>query len=264
MHRDILDDKDDLNAAAGQAQWLVRIPAIVLGLIFSWLQIEQSSIVQFATDDYAYNLMHVALFIYYLAWVFGCTWDISDHQTALAQAPRGDKLPWEGIICAICLTIVFGILCYVKSPVRLSEVLFAFWIINFLSWLYYTKHIIASSIDKSRQIYSSSAYKQFRYERLRVFDKYLRGNWQWYRWLSGGMIIALINIASHSRLSTLIADHFTFSSAYFVIAGLILIFVISMEAWIWLWRFRTRAAFSILKDLEDRFKDLSPRDTNQI
>lgn len=245
---ELQEGKNDLIHVASRVRLVVRGLATGLALAFGWLQLKGISIVPFATDDHAQIVVRVSLVLYYLSWVAGNSWDISDTVTAVAVPPRKRDMPWETIVFGVSLCLVFAALCWSSSASRLSMSLVTFWILDFGLWLYYTKRILLPMVRQSEGIYAGSPRLQT--ARLREFKKYASGDWQWKRWIVGALILVALTSMTHTSLGGVVAGLLRLPSTGFVLASVTFLFVLVVEIWIWSWRIRTRTAFDLLRTLE--------------
>jgi hypothetical protein len=187
-------------------------------------------------------LWRTALVIYFLSWMLGGESDTEMQADVYLTAPHGGRLTKLDIGAIVGLAVGFGILCYVSSKdYRWAAVaLTGFWAFNVLVWRYMVG-VLKGSIHQSYVNYGRSR-RYIDMEKVRVAERYIDGNWQWWRFGVGAVLaLAMDALVFFVDLPEGYAH------------GSILFFVVVVEAWIWWMRSRTKVSLNVLEDLSERY-----------
>lgn len=250
---DVFTEKSRLLRMTRLTRTLVRSLAATLAFAFAWLKLNGFPLPRLDTDLAATFFLRLALVIYYLAWLFGVLLDIQDEETVLAEAPHRGRLPVAAFGLCILITVVFGVLCWVKSYQEFMITLTVFWLVNLIAWRYLVIKLTRSAIEASRARYEAvQAY--FHVERLRHLDAYLHGRWQWYRFASGLVVMCALSVVVLGDFAPQLANRLPRLSPDSLISLAILIFVVVFEGWIWGFRVKRRTGIGALDALEYSYR----------
>lgn len=230
----------------------ITLIASALGLYFGFLQISGIEPELFKNDEFADVLMKIALLIYYLAWLNGTLMDLKDEEAIFILPPNKGKFTFSAIVTMIILAIIFFFLCSFKSKRIFVLILDVFMIVNIYSWQYLIK-FISNSVKENKELYNIEN-KNFKFIYLRLMvDNYLKGNWQWWRFGVGILILIGTNILVFTDLSLIISSDLKLKSAELVKAIGFLIFIAATEGWIWYMRVQRRASIELIESLDEEY-----------
>jgi hypothetical protein len=252
-----LDGKPQILSGARYIRWLVRTCATVLVLLFSWLKLSGVDFHPLAADITAGLLFQVTMALYYLLWVAGLTSDTDEQEAIYVAAPSKRHTYIGGATTAFFITLVFILLCLVKTPTQFAFALLFFHLINIAAWHYLTKRVMKAEFRKSERIYRE-ADDFSRLEKLRlVYDWYLAGGWQWGRFAAGGVVVIAAALVAgyfaHSGQSS-IRVYGQVVSMELSIALLLLLYAVVMEAWIWRNRLVMSAQLDLIDELREKYQ----------
>lgn len=229
----------------------IAIIALLLVLLFGWLQVRDYIILQIINIQFTNIFYKVTLAIYFSLWVYGTTMDLDDEEYTLLVAPSKSKLTISAISTIIITGIAFGILCSVQTPQAITIVLSIFFIVNVISWQFLI-HYVQKPFLKSKQKYEQ-AENYFVFLKLEIVEQYLYGNWQWKRFGAGLIVLLALNIIVFFNLSSSIVATLHIPSSLFVVVFLFFLYICVMEIWIWHKRLHKKISFKILDDLDLKY-----------
>src|SRR5216683_1299656 len=236
---------------------LIKWVATILVLLFGYLQLKDIQIEGVVDKLNPDILRRITLFIYYSCWVAGATFDTNIMEDVYYVEADRARLPVSAIILIVAFGVVTALLLWIAGNDEgfaiLLDIFFAYNIIGFVYILRYTRPIS----DASRDTYQRGQ-KYVSLIRLSIVSQYLRGTWQWWRFLTGIMILAALNVMCFSTVSgRLLAEFIThwlpILNAVMVLqllpSVLLLVFVVVIEGWIWYKRLVTAVSLSIVDRL---------------
>jgi len=229
----------------------IKIIALLLVLIFGWLQVRDYIILQIINIQFTNVFYKVTLAIYFALWVYGTTMDLDDEEYTLLIAPSKNKLTMSAITSILTISVVFGILCMVQTPQAITIVLSVFFIVNVISWRFLIRYI-QKSVHTSKQKYEK-AENYFALLKLEIVEQYLYSNWQWKRFGVGLVVLLALNIIVFFNLSSNIATGLHIPSPLFIVVLLFFLYICVMEIWVWQKRLHKKLSFKILEDLELKY-----------
>jgi uncharacterized membrane protein len=131
-------------------------------------------------------------------------------------------------------------LCLVSDNYRwFALALTAFWTINLFGWRYMVG-VLKTPIHQSYVKYGR-AKEYVEMEKLRAVERYLTGNWQWWRFAAGAILAVAMDALSFFDLGQGFAQ------------GSIFFFVVFVESWMWIMRAKTKISLRALDDLSERY-----------
>jgi hypothetical protein len=249
------------------AQKAISIFAFALPLIYAYLSFKdlpvQDILKSMSAQSSASVMWKLVLALYYFAWVFGTRADAENQELVYSRVPGGGNFSPSAIGVIAVLFILAVILLWSPNFEFFVFALSAFFLFNIAAWIYLVRVIVRPSIADT--VSASQAISDFvSVERAGVISRYLTGSWQWFRFLAGGLVIALLWALMIARQRNVvipgIPDLVSWELAQ--VLGMAL-FAFVMEAWIWSQRLRTRISLQFLDEFEARYtmapKQLSVR-----
>jgi hypothetical protein len=255
-NQDFIDTKPEVMKAARYMRTLISVGALSLPLAFVWLKLQGVNFAPIAQNITADVIFKFTLAIYYFCWVWGLSFDTANDEVLFVKSPDRLHVYIGGTLIALLITGMFAVLCYVDTWRKFSIFLAIYLAINIISWLYLIKFALNSTFQASQESYRQMK-KYIKLEQLNlVFNTYLCGKWQWARFLTGGLIVALMNwLSFRYRNGASVIQIGTYSlEVELLIALTILLFVTIMELWIWYMRLKVKAGLQILEDLQDDYR----------
>ncbi len=247
---------------ARAVRFSIRAISVILPVLFAWLSFRDLSfsaiIGAIASSTVLDVLWKLVLFIYYTAWVIGASNDTNFHEDVSVRAPFGGQLPLQAIGLLVLFLVVAALLLYSQTFEQFVVFITLFFSTNFISYLYIVREFTRPMIEESRAEFMSQG-DYFGIERIAIFEHYMLGRWQFWRFLTGCVIIAaMIAIAVSNRL-------FGGTIPYLQDIPLELVqligmasFVAVLEIWIFYMRLKTLAGLAALDRLAARYQ-LLPR-----
>ena len=150
------------------------------------------------------------------------------------------------------LLIVFSFMCYLKTKREFIIFLDILFVINIFSWKFLIR-FIEQSVSENKEFYKTR-HKYFKivYLQLLITD-YLRGNWQWYRFLIGGIVLLSVNLLIFTNLTQLIASAVNIKSIELIKSLGFAIFILVMEGWVWFMRLKRSNCIDLIDDLDEDY-----------
>lgn len=252
---------------AGNAQRLLVIAGIIIGLPFTWLQFKPFSpaaLINTIDPDF---LRRLILWIYYFCWVSGLTFDIHMQREIYSKDPHLGSVSRRAIAATGALiAIALGMFFAGEYKERFTALaLIALLVINVFGW-----KILLERVDPIIKA-SAEAYRHdqqyFAVAQLEAISRYLKGYWQWGRF--GGMLFIVlllcgISYSDAARQEIVEKIHSMLPGAHRANVSALLpvlclaSFVIFAETWVWLMRHRTRTALSVIRTLNEAYT-ITPR-----
>jgi hypothetical protein len=108
-------------------------------------------------------------------------------------------------------------------------------------------------VPQSQQAFQ---HKPFKLEEVTlVYERYLCGRWQIYRFAAGAVVLAVLNTLAFSPLAGRLATYLRLSSSDLILSETVFSFVLLMEAWIWWVRISISTSIELLDYLEEHYGD---------
>ncbi len=251
-----LDTRQDVHKLFGRrAPLFVSVAAAafgVCGLIFTWLQIFEITVAAAVNNMRPDTLTRIALIIYYNAWLWAQPVEFAMSLKVYIAAPDRGRIPKDFFVSLPFLVLAGLLLFFVAGDARhVSFALALFWLIDVYLW----QRVRAEAKkwrERSAEIYRNEGAR-VRLEQLLCYtDRYLRGNWQYFRFFVMALMLAVIlTVANFPDYRSTISDYLNreFNAIpaakweTFVPGLLILVYIMIGE--IWSWSFRIRAVHQI-------------------
>lgn len=239
--RRLFDGKESVQKLSRTTKTLIRILGVVIAMAFTYLKLRGVSLIPVSNDAGAFFILKSTMVLYYLAWIFGTTSDVSDQETVYLNAPRQGRIPWHTIALAIFLAFLFALLCAIISIKWFVVLLSVFWVIQHVLWIYVIRPITCPAYLDSKKAYEGTRTWD-RLELLEITYEYIAGRWIKFRFIFGILALAYINVITFSDLGQIITKRLRFENSDFTVSLTVLGFVCISEAWIWAMRIRTKMA----------------------
>lgn len=245
---------------------IINALAVVLGLLFAYLQIKDVRPDAFLTPSSADIAWRAALVFYYWSWVGGAKFDINLQELAYVAFPGQGKWslqPYAGLVIFVLVAAV--LLESYGNIAHFSLALTGFLLVDHALWLY-LRLFLRKSIDDSR-IYYTGERKFLELEILSMVESFLFGRWKVWRLVSGATIVIGADVFAFNQAFQemtasavqIICPWLSSSEAILLSYSLIvLLYVLVMESWLWLNRIRTYLRLDTLEYLNGRYH-LTPR-----
>jgi hypothetical protein len=178
------------------------------------------------------------LIIYFASWIFGAESDAEVQGEVYLTAPNKGQLTAQDLMIAGSIAGAFAVLLLLRhKPHLLAGAMTLFWLGNILAWRYLV-NLLKTTINKSRATYRRNK-EYIGLEKLNVVQRYISGQWQWWRFGLGAVLIIAVDV-------------FAFMDVIDIEMGLVF-FVGFVESWIWMERARTNVSLRILDDLHEKY-----------
>lgn len=237
---------------ARKTRILVRVLAAALALSFAWLKLRGVPFPRLTSETTATILFRSALILYYFGWLAGVLMDTRDEEDLLVAAPNRGRLPLVGLILAITISVVFGLLCWVDTYRKLALALALLWILDKTGWVYLYKTLLGPEITRARSIYKNEG-DLFLAEQVNQLEEFFTAPWHWWRFGCGLGLVLVINVLTWTELGSYVALITTYVTKASLISLSLLLFVVIFEGWIWVYRLRRFHAIRFLDGLGLRY-----------
>jgi len=242
-------DERKLFILVNKSKKLIAILAALIGIIFSWLKFEGIEIDidpivnQFSTE----LLIQFSIIVLYFSWIGGTTLDATDHGEVFFKVIGKGSLPKLGIFIAVVISLAFFTICFFWSSRFLSIALLAFWTLNCLFWILFSKIVIKPFFVINSDFYSNEGNDLIK-KKFEIVENFMYNNWHIYRFSFGFLFLIPTVILSQSNyFDSLIKS----IDKEFLVASLILIFVIVFEMWTWYFRLKRIFSLRLLSEIID-------------
>jgi hypothetical protein len=251
-----LHDTSAVVRVARTTRWLIYGLATLLTLVFGWLKLNGQDFAPIVKDLTPSLLFRTSLALYFTSWAFGTTSDTNVQESVYAVAPASGSLPMGAWSIAISISLVFAILCVVKSVGIFSLVLALLLTANVVGWRYMLK-LVADPLSRSAEEYES-CQDYAKLQELREVARYLSGGWQWWRFGAGAIIIGAMLALAFEQVSLRVGFLFGLPSTEYAFSVLVFAFVAIMEGWIWAIRLQRNITIDVIRKINALYR-LSPR-----
>ena len=236
----------------------IRIITIILPLLYAWLSFSGLSfreIVSALSDATALDIFwKTVLLIYYTGWVFGSTMDTNFHEDVALGAPYEGRLPTTAVSLLAGFLVLAALLLYSQTYEQFVVFFTAFFISNLIGYAYIVRNFTKPMLRESRLEYERQN-DFFNLERLSIFERYMLGRWQIWRFLVGALMIsAMIGVAVLKFLHAGRVPYLDGTPIGLLQAAGMLCFVAVMEIWIFAMRIKARAGLAALDELASKYE----------
>ena len=243
---------------ARAVRFSIRAISIILPLLFAWLSFRDLSFSEvigvIASSTVLDVLWKLILFVYYAAWVVGASNDTNFHEDVSVRAPFGGQLPLQAIGLLVLFLVVAALLLYSRTFEQFVAFITLFFTTNYISYRYIVREFTRPMIEESRAEYVARR-DYFGIERIAIFEHYMLGSWQLWRFLTGCAIIgAMIAIAISNRLFGGTLPYLQDVPMEVVQLIGMASFVAILETWIFYMRLKTLASLAALDQLATRYE----------
>jgi hypothetical protein len=239
-------------------RWFLAIVGYGFAAIFTALQIQHITIIPFINSVDGRSLTHIALLLYYYAWIEGSRIEFAlSEKVYVADPGRGSISSIAGLVFGI---LILGIILFVVADdeTYLSLAFLVFYLIDFVLWLFVRKRA-ATMAAVSADIFRNQ-HQYGRIEQLRCYaTHYIRGNWQYVRYGARAiLLIAILIGCNFASVRSSIADALsqlitgvTARTFFMLLPGsLILAYILLGEIWTWHMRLKAKRKIEFLDDLQ--------------
>lgn len=259
---DPLDKFRSIDALFGKARLLVTAVGWTFGGLFTYLQLQKYSLAEVVRSLEGQALIHIALLLYYYAWILAQPLEIQMSRIAYIADPNRGKIPTSLILVLPMLIFVGIVLFVVQESTRYLSIAFTvFFIFDFILWVNIAR--LALKFEKaSAKIYEAEKFESGLVQLRCYVRSYLNGSWQYYRFATLAFVLVLFDTSVHvsilrQYIST-IAQNVVPDVSPDKVVGLIpgclfLSYIIIGEGWVWTMRLRTRRTMLIIDDLRQRY-----------
>lgn len=204
---------------------------------------------------------------YFVSWLVGVQFDKTYEEYVYNTAPRQGKLDVKSIILAALVFFLFGVMYYVdgimsgennNSVTRAAQeylsingrsiillLLNILWFFNIPLWIYFVRKFIEPM--SSAAITKCKVEKNLLgIEKIASVDTYISGQWQKYRFVTGSIVLILVDI-------TWIWFIFLHGNPIGFISIVVCGYLIVIEAWVWLMRAKMKFGIQALDKLSGKY-----------
>jgi hypothetical protein len=253
MAADAAAAKSNVIGVVRLSRRFLQASALGLALLFTWLKFRGLNFTPVLNDISAQLLLRSTLAVYYMSWVFGLSSDADDQELLYVKAPNRSRAIALLIGTVLMIAVPFGILCYVQTYRTFAAVLSAFLVFNVVIWLLLIYKVLPEAVRETTAYYKANqAYPKIVVLRL-FYDDYLQGSWQHWRFLTGGILVALIDLFAFSDVYQRLKLPALLRDKDFVLALLVFIFVAVIELWMWAQRMQFRVNRSLVEQLSKSY-----------
>jgi hypothetical protein len=257
-----LDTIREVEKLFGTARTFLAVVGSAFGLIFTYLQVKNISIVGAIQAFDPETLTRVALIIYYNCWIVASNLETKMAQSVYIADPNRGRIPLSMFLILPILLGLGGLLFFIQANEKyLSLAIAAFLIVDVSLW------INVSRLARSMAARSASIYiEQGMYaglERLRCYSRdYIRGRWQIYRYTAMACFLTIILVICHSdtarsQLATVLhlsLPDVTIQQFWALIPGVLFFSYICMaESWVWTMRLKAKRELTVIDELRSRY-----------
>jgi hypothetical protein len=215
-----------MNNAIRRMKRLLNVGMLLISVLFLrslWARLPHPALDSIAP----FVILKASLLVYVYCWYHGCMKDL-DVQHDVIRDPPTSK--WQDIAVGAFIVCAFGLLFYLENERLLVVALCTFLALNVVAWSYLratTDALVLASAEE----YDVGGDVVGKVKTL-LFREYMFGAWQWYRFGTGGALVALLALVAYELLP--LPSGMTTSLAVALIVALL---VATMESWMWLRRF---------------------------
>jgi hypothetical protein len=250
---EVKDEIASLNKIFRRTKTLIKTIALILAFFFTWLEFRNimiaREVIPLLTDKLSNTFFKIVIVIYYFSWLAGTSKDLDDEEYTFLTAPNSGKLSISALGSMAVLAGLFAWLCGASTPKSIAIVLTTFFISNVLGWIY-LKWYIKEAIEKSIEKYENRKDNLGLYK-ISIIKTYLWGKWEIYRFITGFIILLILDIFAFSNLSQIITKYLMLPSSQFLIVFMFFVYVIIMEIWIWFYRIERNITFKVVNKLKE-------------
>lgn len=249
--RRIPDGQIKMIRQARFARGATKAVASMLAILFAWLKFRGLDLGIAFKSISGQLLFQGSLALYYFCWIFGLINDTREQELIYLEPPK--KVIVGCIGFGIIFLALFSALCAVDTVKLLALFVLVFMAMNIVAWKVYIRYFLGSATTKTRTDYKT-VNDFIGMEKLHVvYDLYLCGNWQWCRFILGGIIVVSLVLSAFIPAIAIWVDGISPGSGANVVPALFLLFVLVMEGWIWAMRFAVKKQLVLLDELASRY-----------
>lgn len=248
------DAKNHLILFARRTRLIINWSAFGVVLLFGWLRLRGVEVLPVVRTLPAMLLLRASLVLYYSSWLAGATFEINTQELVYARAPTSKgQLPMIAIVTIGVIVALFTILCAITSFPQFLLFLMLFWLVNILAWRYLITRLLPP-VWRASSAYFYELNNAAKLDQLAFVRVYLTGRWQRARFVTGFLLLLVVNSAVQTGVSSRLAAQFGFAEDA-VLAFAVAIFLAIVEGWVWMMRLRTRIAIDTIEQLHHRYRE---------
>jgi hypothetical protein len=189
---DPLDKLRSIDALFGKARLLVTAVGWMFGGLFTYLQLQKYSLAEAVQSLEGQAFIHIALLLYYYAWILAQPLEIQMSRIAYIADPNRGKIPTSLILVLPMLIFVGIVLFVVQENTRYLSIAFtAFFIFDLILWVNIAR--LALKFEKaSAKIYEAEKFESGLVQLRCYVRSYLNGSWQYYRFATLAFVLVFI------------------------------------------------------------------------
>jgi hypothetical protein len=260
---DHVDEARRIEILFGWSRVLVTGVGWTFGGLFTYLQLRKYSLFGFVQPIEGQTLIHIALILYYYAWILAQPLEVQMSRTVYIADPNRGKIP-VSLFFLIPMLVALGMLLFLvqDNESHLSMAFTAFFIIDLGFWLNIAR--LAPKFEAASAKIYESEHLDAQLAQLRYYVRsYLRGRWQCFRFATLALILLLIDISVNLdavrqyvsiEINDLVPDISKQKALSLIPGSLFLSYIVIGESWVWTMRLRTRRALLIIDDLRSQYR----------
>jgi hypothetical protein len=257
-----LDTIREVEKLFGTARAFLGIVGSLFGLIFTYVQIKNISIVGPIQAFDPEIFTRLALIIYYNSWIIASNLEFKMAQSVYTADPNRGRIPISIYLILPVLLIVGALLFFIQSNEKyLSIAIVLFLIADVTLWVNVSR-LARPMAERSAILYiQEGMYAGL--ERLRFYSKdYIRGPWQIYRYTTMACISIIILVVCHvdtarsygARWLHFLLPDVDVQKLSALVPGILILGYIGMaEGWVWTMRLKTKRNLELLEELRTRY-----------
>jgi hypothetical protein len=260
--QDNLDSIREVEKLFGTARTFLTVVGAAFGLIFTYLQVKNITIVGTILTFDPETLTRLTLIIYYNSWIVASNLETKMAQSVYTADPNRGRIPVSMFVILPLLLALGALLFFIQSNERyLSFALLVFLLVDITLWMNVSR-LARLMAAKSATIYTEQGMF-VGLERLRCYSReYIRGRWQAYRYMAMACFLAVILIICHFdpiRSQVALALHSSLPDVpvqkfWELIPGALFFSYISLaEGWVWTMRLKTKRSLALLDELRANY-----------
>ena len=255
------NEADHIDSLVRWSVWAIRISSTALGVLFAWVQLRTFSYAPIIENANPFILTHLILALYYLSWVGGVSFDVFMQKRIYRDDPLRGNMPLQAFAAVGALFVLaIALLWSAEDERKFSLVLVTFLAANVYAW-----RVLVARVTPVIESTKESLIKGGKYistEQLLIFEQYITGYWQWFRYASLAAILAFMNIivfwAPFREMLARGLMSYTGASADSLSKLLpflcLALFAAAAELWVWWCRIRASITIQILDSMKKKYR----------
>jgi hypothetical protein len=236
------------------AKWIRRVIIVfttIPGLWFLWLHFADP-FAKLVRSVPATIIGEFAMAVYLAGWVGGMKLELEWQEEFVPEAPSPGKTILSAVGAGALLLAFFVPMCLLVERgwwTWAFAVLIGFWTVNAAGWQFGLVRLMTAQFKAARRAAGANELLALR---IGLAMDHVVGPWQRWRFGAGAVLAVACVVTSRTPLPALLAGRWHLASPEVLLATLLLVFVVAMEAWIWVKRVVVIGGLAVLDDLEER------------